>query len=127
MCDMSEKRYLVVFTGKTHHGMDVATVKSNLLISLNLPGDKLDRMFCDKEVAIKHCVSASDAERIAQRFNDAGAQCYVKDRLNQSQNPGKESNSSSSLNRLLNVAPGRSEQSDNSSSLYQLISGFWQK
>ena len=107
--------------------MDVETVKSNLLILLNLPGDKLDRMFCDKEVAIKHCASASDAERIAQRFNDAGAQCYVTDRLNKSQNPGKESTSTSSLSRLLKVNPDRSEQSDNSSSLFNLISGLWQK
>lgn len=124
---MSEKRYLVVFTGKTNHGMDVETVKSNLLIALNLPSDKLDRMFCDRELLIKRCISATEAERIAHRFTDAGAECYVIDSLNHAENPGKQSNSSSSLLRLLKVSPKRSEQSDNSSTLYRRISSLWQR
>lgn len=122
---MSEKRYLVVFSGNTNHGMDVETVKSNLLIALNLPQGKLDRMFCQRELLIKRCTSAADAERIAHRFNDAGAECYVIDSLDPAVNPGQQSNSSSSLLRLLRVSPKRSEQSDNSSSLYRRISSLW--
>ncbi len=76
---MSDKPYHVVFTGKLSPNLDAATVKSNLVLDIGLSEAKVDLLLSKGEVILKRCATSVEAQRLAEKFERAGAICVVKD------------------------------------------------
>lgn len=76
---MSDKRYHVIFTGELTPGMDKKTVLSNLVLSVGLSTEKAKSLLDRSHVMLKRCDNSSDAKRLADKFQQAGAVCVIKD------------------------------------------------
>ncbi|MEN8169843.1 MAG: hypothetical protein ABFS08_06435 [Pseudomonadota bacterium] len=95
------KPYVVVFTGDIILGVDVGTVKSNLVLSTGISDARASKLFGRGEVVLKHYATAAEAERLAEKFYQAGAICDIRDSRLSSKNPGAEVGGESSLVRML--------------------------
>ena len=95
------KPYVVIFTGEISPNLDVATVKSNLVLSTALSDAKAAKLFGRGEVVLKHYATIAEAERLADKFYQAGALCEIRDTRLTSKNPGAEVGGESSLVRML--------------------------
>ena len=76
---MSDKRYHVIFTGELASGMDKKTVLSNLVLGVGLSEEKANSLLERSHVLLKRCGSSSDAKRLADKFQQAGAVCIIQD------------------------------------------------
>ncbi len=94
-----KKPYSAVFTGRLASGADVATVKSNLILSLGISEERAAKLFGRGEVLLKHFASAVEAEQLAELFYQAGAICEVRDSRG-SESHGVENSGESSLVRV---------------------------
>lgn len=102
------KPYVVIFTGEILPNTDVLTVKSNLVLSAGLSDTKASRLFGCGEVVLKRYATTAEAEKLADKFFQAGAICEIRDSRLGSKNPGAEVGSESSLVRMLkHFAGGR--------------------
>jgi hypothetical protein len=95
------KPYVVIFTGEICSSVDMNTVKSNLVLSAGISDDKAARLFGRGEVLLKHFATTAEAERLAEKFYQAGALCDIRDTRLGSKNPGAEVGGESSLVRML--------------------------
>ncbi len=95
------KPYVVIFSGEIVLGVDVDTVKSNLVLSTGISDAKADKLFDRGEVVLKHYATTAEAERLADKFYQAGALCDIRDTRLSSKNPGAEVGGESSLVRML--------------------------
>ena len=100
------KPYVVIFTGEIVLGADINTVKSNLVLSTGISDAKADKLFERGEVVLKHYATTAEAERLADKFYQAGAICDIRDSRLTSKNPGAEVGSESSLVRMLRHVTG---------------------
>lgn len=78
---MSDKRYAVIFTGKLKPEASHQVVVSNLVLDLGIPEEKVVRMLKMGRVVLKRCSAISEAQRLAEKFDRAGACCEIEDRL----------------------------------------------
>lgn len=111
---MSEKRYLVFYTGRTKPGIELATVKSNLVLSLGISDTKANILLDGGRRLLKRCASSVDAQILAEKFDQNGLICEVCDALKGGNNPGVETGGESSLVRVLksfSSTDGNGEQS----------------
>lgn len=76
---MSDKRYHVIFTGEFAPGMDKKTVLSNLVLSVGIKAEKASSLLERSHVLLKRYGSSSDAKRLADKFQQAGAICIIQD------------------------------------------------
>ena len=95
------KPYVVIFTGEIVLGADINTVKSNLVLMTGISDAKADRLFGRGEVVLKHYATTAEAERLADKFYQAGALCDIRDSRYSSKNAGHEVGGESSLVRML--------------------------
>jgi hypothetical protein len=95
------KPYVVIFTGEISPTADLATVKSNLVLITGISNAKAEKLFGRGEVVLKHYATAAEAERLADKFYQAGALCEIRDSRHSSKNPGHEVGGESSLVRML--------------------------
>lgn len=96
------KPYVVIFTGEVVPGADLNTVKSNLVLSTGISEQKAERLFKrEGEVVLKHYATTAEAERLADKFYQAGAICDIRDSRYSSKNHGHEVGGESSLVRML--------------------------
>ncbi len=100
------KPYVVIFTGELVLGADIGTVKSNLVLSTGISNAKADQLFARGEVVLKHYATTAEAERLADKFYQAGAICDIRDSRLTSKNPGAEVGGQSSLVRMLRHVTG---------------------
>lgn len=98
---MSEKRYLVFYTGRTKPGMDIGTVKSNLVLSLGISDIKANILLDGGRRLLKRCATSVDAQILAEKFDQNGLLCEVFDGINGISNEGIEAGGESSLVRVL--------------------------
>lgn len=101
-----DKPYVVIFSGEIVLGTDINTVKSNLVLSTGISDAKADKLFERGEVVLKHYATTAEAERLADKFYQAGAICDIRDSRLTSKNPGAEVGSESSLVRMLRHVTG---------------------
>lgn len=120
---MTEKRYQIVYMGKLKPGLDAATVKSNLVLSLGINEDKARRLLGSDKVVLKRCNSSVDAQVLIEKFDQAGIVCAIRDTQGGGAvNPGMEAGGESSLVRMLkHVAPTSAGESP--SLLRRLVGG----
>ena len=111
------KPYVVIFTGEITPFVDLATVQSNLVLSTRMTDAKAARLFGRGEVVLKHFATTAEAERLADKFYQAGALCDIRDTRLASKNSGAEVGGESSLVRILKHFTGNG--SHNSSSRKQ--------
>jgi hypothetical protein len=104
------KPYVVVFTGEIVSFVDVDTVKSNLVLSTGIPDAKVAQLFGGGEVVLKRYATTAEAERLADKFYQAGAICDIRDSRLGSNNPGAEVDGESSLVRMLKHFTGSSRR-----------------
>jgi hypothetical protein len=77
---MSDNQFHVIFTGRLIAGMDKATVMSNLVLDIGLSEAKARALLGMSRVVLKRFPTASEAQRLAEKFERAGAVCLVEDR-----------------------------------------------
>lgn len=104
------KPYVVIFTGEITPSADVDTVKSNLVLSTGISDAKAAKLFGCGEVVLKHYATTAEAERLADKFYQAGAICDIRDSRLGSKNPGAEVGGESSLVRMLKHFAGSSKR-----------------
>ena len=104
------KPYVVIFSGELILGADINTVKSNLVLSTGISDAKADKLFERGEVVLKHYATTAEAERLADKFYQAGAICDIRDSRLTSKNPGAEVGGESSLVRMLRHVTGSSRR-----------------
>lgn len=118
---MSDKRYLVFYTGKIKPGLDIDTVKSNLVLSMGIADTKAQVLLNGGRKLLKRCATSVDAQVLAEKFDQAGILCDVCDGMKGVSNPGVEAGSESSLVRVLKSFSSGSEGERNSSLFSRLI------
>lgn len=116
---MSDKRYQLVYVGKLKHGMDPETVKSNLVLSIGISEEKANQLIKPEPKMLKHCATAVEAQRLAEKFDQAGIICVVRD---SGGSHDVESGDESSLLSVLKKQPAGTEE-DNSSPLRRVLNG----
>jgi len=110
---VSEKRFQVRFTGCLKPGLSRQTVLSNLVLETGLPEERLDNLFARGESLVKRCETATEAQRIADKFTRAGATCLVVD----TQATGDSTTGKSMFSSLLRaITPGGRKGDEASSS-----------
>lgn len=113
---MSQNRYLVIFSGKIKPNLDIETVKSNLVLDMNMEPEKAKRLFTGHEVLLKRCEKLSDAELLASKLNKTGAICYVKDSIQTvKDSPERSGNESSIMQLMKNLVSGTGNKSNRKS------------
>jgi hypothetical protein len=75
---MEEKRYKIIYKGKTAQGRQVEEVKRNLASLLKLGNEKLEQLFSGKPVIIAKNVGYDSAMKCKATFETAGAICSVE-------------------------------------------------
>ncbi len=105
------KPYVVIFTGEISPNADLATVKSNLVLITGISNAKAEKLFGRGEVVLKHYATTAEAERLADKFYQAGALCEIRDSRHSSKNPGHEVGGESSLVRMLKHFTGNGSRS----------------
>lgn len=98
---MSNKRYLVIFTGKINPGVDAETVKSNLVLSLGLSDTKADALLKMGRKLLKRCATAVEAQVLTEKFDQVGIVCEVRDGGMGEANMAVQTGGESSLVRVL--------------------------
>ena len=122
---MSEKPYNVVFTGKYHPTVDLETVKSNLILGLNMPEDKVLRLLSRKgEVLLKRCATVGEAQLLVEKFDTAGAICLIREA---GASMEAANNGESSLVRLLKSFSGAGSKDGSKSIMARMGSTFNRK
>ena len=106
------KPYVVIFTGEIASNVDILTVKSNLVLSTGISDTKASHLFGRGEVVLKHYATTAEAERLADKFYQAGAICDIRDSRLTSKSPGAEVGSESSLVRILRHVTGSSSRNN---------------
>ncbi len=107
---MSDKRYKLVYLGKLKPGMDAATVKSNLVLSIGISEAKAEQLVQPEPKMLKHFSTAVEAQRLAEKFDQAGIVCAVRDSIGSS-GVDTTSGESSLLSVLKKQANGTEEES----------------
>ncbi len=74
---MEEKRYKIIYKGKTAQGRQVEEVKRNLASLLKLGNEKIEQLFSGKPVIIARNVGYESAIKYKTAFETAGAICIV--------------------------------------------------
>jgi len=77
---MSEKTYKVIFSGEIVSGIDVDSVKQNLIDRFKFDQATIERLFSGKPATIKKRVDLDVANRYAEAFKKAGAICSILER-----------------------------------------------
>jgi hypothetical protein len=75
---MEEKRYKIIYKGKTAQGRQVEEVKRNLASLLKLGNEKIEQLFSGKAVIIAKNVGYDSAMKYKTAFETAGAICSVE-------------------------------------------------
>jgi len=114
---MSDKRYQLIYAGKLVPGVDAETAKCNLILTMGISEDKAARLITDEPRLLKHCATVVEARVLAEKFEQAGVVCLVRDC---SGAHGIESGSESSLMTLLN---NTSHGNEDSPSLFKRLIG----
>jgi hypothetical protein len=118
---MNEKRYLVFYTGKIKPDVDSETVKSNLVLSLGLSDAKADALLKMGRKLLKRCATSVDAQVMAEKFEQAGILCDVRDGGMGEANMAVQTGSESSLVRVLKSFSSGNDKEHNSSLFSRLI------
>jgi hypothetical protein len=120
---MIDKRYQLIQTGKLKPGLDADTVKSNLILSMGISESKAERLLENETRLLKRCATSVEAQVLAEKFDQAGLVCVVRDGGGGSgSNPGVQSGGESSLVRLLKTFTPTPD-SDSPSLLRRLVKG----
>jgi len=118
---MSEKRYLVIFTGKLKPGMDTDTVKSNLVLSMGISDVKAAALLNAGRKLLKRCASAMEAQILVEKFDMVGLLCDVRDSSMGESNMAVQTGSDSSLVRVLKGFSSNSGKESNPSLFSRLL------
>lgn len=118
---MSDKRYLVFYTGKTKPSLDIETVRSNLVLSMGIADSKAQLLLDGGRKLLKRCATSVDAQVLAEKFDQAGVICEVCDGMKGVSNPGVEAGGESSLVRVLKSFSSGSDSEQNPSLISRLI------
>ena len=118
---MSDKRYLVFYTGRVKPGLDIDTVKSNLVLSLGIADAKAQLLLDGGRKLLKRCATSVDAQVLAEKFDQAGILCDVCDGVKGVNNQGVESGGESSLVRVLKSFSSSADGDNHSSIISRLI------
>jgi hypothetical protein len=118
---MSEKRYLVIFTGKIKPGVDADAVKSNLVLSLGLSDAKADALLKMGRKLLKRCGTSVEAQVLAEKFDQVGILCDVRDGNMGEANMAVQTGGESSLVRVLKSVSSGPDGENSSSLLTRLI------
>lgn len=116
---MSDKRYQLVYVGKLKPGMDAETVKSNLILSIGISEAKASQLVKSEPKMLKHCATAVEAQVLAEKFDQAGIVCVVRD---SGGSHGVETGSESSLLSVLKKQAAGTEE-ESTSMLQRLFNG----
>ena len=118
---MSEKRYFVIFTGKIKPGVDAETVRSNLVLSLGLSDAKADALLNMGRKLLKRCGTSVEAQVLAEKFEQVGILCEVRDGGMGEANMAVQTGGESSLVRVLKSVYSGADGDSGSSLLTRLI------
>jgi hypothetical protein len=75
---MEQKRYKIIYKGKTAQGRPVEEVKRNLASLLKLGNEKIEQLFSGKPVIIAKNVGHDSAMKYKATFETAGAVCSIE-------------------------------------------------
>ncbi len=104
---MSDKRYQLVYVGKLKPGMDAETVKSNLVLSVGISQAKAEQLVKSEPKMLKHYATAVEAQLLAEKLEQAGIVCVVRDSYGSSSvDAGSESSLLSVLKKQSTSAEG---------------------
>lgn len=117
---MSEKRYQVFYTGKIKPGLEVETVRSNLVLSMGIAESKARVLLEGGRKLLKRCATSVDAQVLADKFEQAGVICDVCDGIRGSET-AVETGSESSLVRVLKSFSPAAEGGESPSLISRLI------
>lgn len=78
---MSDNRYSVIFTGQLKPDATAQMVIGNLVLDIGLPQEKVVQLLRKGRVVLKRCGTMVEAQRLAEKFDRAGAVCVIEDRL----------------------------------------------
>lgn len=118
---MSEKRYLVIFTGKIKSGVDHETVKSNLVLSLGLSDSKANALLKMGRKLLKRCATAVEAQVLIEKFEQVGIVCEVRDGGMGEANMAVQTGGESSLVRVLKSFSSTSDGQSNPSLFTRML------
>lgn len=118
---MSEKHYLVIYTGKTKPGVATDTVKSNLVLSMGLSDAKADALMNMGRKLLKRCATSVEAQVLAEKFDQAGILCEVRDGGMGEANMAVQTGGESSLVRVLKSFSSTADKESNPSLFSRLI------
>lgn len=114
---MSDKRYQLVYTGKLKPGVNAETVKSNLVLSMGISEEKARQLIKDEPKMLKRCATAVDAQVLAEKFEQAGIICIVRD------SGGSSSVDAGNESSLLSLLKKQPAHDDHSSLLRRVFNG----
>jgi hypothetical protein len=117
---MSEKRYLVFYTGRIKPGLDIETVRSNLVLSMGIAEGKANTLLDGGRKLLKRYATSVDAQVLADKFDQAGVICVVCDGMKGS-GTAIETDGESSLVRMLKSFSPSDKGEQNSSLISRLI------
>lgn len=118
---MSEKRYLVIFTGKLKPGVDNETVKSNLVLSMGISDSKAGVLIKSGRKLLKRCTSSVEAQILIEKFDKVGLLCEVRNGSMGESNMAVQTGSESSLVRVLKGFSSSSGKESNPSLFTRLL------
>jgi hypothetical protein len=118
---MSDKRYLVFYTGRTKPGVDIETVKSNLVLSMGIAEGKAHTLLNGGRKLLKRYATSVEAQVLADKLELAGVICDVCDGVKGVSNTAVEAGSESSLVRVLKNISATDEGESHPSLISRLI------
>jgi hypothetical protein len=112
---MSNKPYTIVFSGEVMPNMEVETVKSNLVLMLDIPHEKVEQMFCDQEIVIKRFETLADAQLRQQKLEKAGAISHIRRSGEDQEKPKRPLKKENFVGKLVGTIRDHSRKSGNHS------------
>lgn len=119
---MSDKPYKIIFSGEVMPNLEVETVKSNLVLMLDIPPEKVERMFSGQEIIIKRLDTLADAQIRQQKLEKAGAISHIRHSNEGREEPKNTLKKRNIIGKVVGTIRDHSRRSRNHSKFSRLFS-----
>lgn len=121
---MTSKPFKIVFSGEIMPNLEIETVKSNLVLMLDIPPEKVERMFTGEEIVIKRLATLAEAQIRQQKLEKAGAICHIRHPGNDRKEPKKTTERKNIVRKVVGTIRNHSQRSRNQSKFSGLFSSI---
>jgi hypothetical protein len=119
---MSDKAYKITFSGEVMPNLEVETVKSNLVLMLDIPPEKVEQMFCGQEIVIKRFDTLAEAQLRQQKLEKAGAISHIRRSGEEQEKPKRPLKKENIVGKVVGTIRDHSRRSRNHSKFSRLFS-----